>query len=107
MPKSRRFLLIVLNALVLVTALVVIAVLATKPALQSTDSSHSEIIAKAEGIADVPRLRAIISRDDEYIRTLEHVVSQSTVFAKAAFTLFSLLAVLNLTLLFLPKRSKS
>jgi hypothetical protein len=107
MPKSRRFLLIALNALVLATALVVIAVLATKPALQSTDSSHAEIIARTQGVADVPRLRAVISRDDEYIRTLEDVVSKSTFFTKALCTLFSGLAALSLTLLFLPQRPKS
>lgn len=106
MPKSRHTVLIVLNVIMLIVAIVLIATLATIPIPHSTDSSHAQFVAQLESVSDIPRLRSMISRDDEYIRTLEDVSSQWAVASRAALILFSVFAASNLVLLFLPLRTK-
>jgi len=106
MPKSRRIILIAMNASMLAIALTLFAIVAITPALHSIDSSHSQVVAKIEGVSDIPRLRSLISRDDEYIRILEHVILQFAVSSKAAFIFFSVLAASNLALLVLPHHPK-
>lgn len=100
MSALRRTLLIVLNLLILVPAVVIMGYLAvTKLPSQPTSE---QVAAKVSGMADPAKLRALILRDAEYIRSLEALFVQGSTAVRALLGGFCVLVVFNLVLLVAP-----
>lgn len=102
MPEARRIILITLNLVSVGIALLVFIVLSMRR-LPSSEGSTDQLQQKLSSISEPSRLRRVITHDDEYIRSLEHVIATSIPAARGILVLFSTLAGLNLVLLFLPQ----
>ena len=97
MIKSLCITLIILNVVGPVVAMGTAVFLKTMPDLEER-LSHEELSARINTVTDLPKLRSVIARDDEQIRSLQIVVHLLRRWTGSIVLLFATFAAANLTL---------